>query len=159
VNSDRSRPVGSSGVFKAIVMSARKLKRALSESDDELASPVEDFVTTLAQAFMNDRLHEVHALSTVTLQQRTSRDSFVERWRQAIAERGGLTAFEVSNAGYIDLAYVPGLESVPQEQFVSFAEVVFGTPTLPLDHEKAFTVGIVVLIDDGELRVGAIHAR
>jgi hypothetical protein len=159
VNSDRTRPVGSSGVFKAIVLSARKLKRAFSEGDDELPAGVEDFVTTVAQAFMNDRIDEVHALSTIALQERTSRDSFVERWRQAIAERGGVDAFEISNAGAIDLEYIPGLESVPQEQFVAFAELAFGTTAIPLDHEKVFTVGVIVLIVDSHLRVGAIHAR
>lgn len=140
-------------------MSARRLKRALSESDDDLPEVAEDFGATIAQAFMTGQLGDVWSMGTRQLQERTPRETFVERWRQAITERGQLTAFEVSNAGSIDLQYVPGLEDVPQSQFVAFVEIVFGTEALPLDNEKAFAVGAVLLFDDGHLRVGAIHAR
>lgn len=145
-------------MFKAIVMSARRLKRALSESEEDLPEVAEDFGATIAQAFMNGQLGDVWSMGTKQLRERTPRDAFVERWNQAIAERGALKTFEVSNAGYIDLQYVPGLEDVPQHQFVAFLEIVFGTDALPLDNEKAFAVGAVLLFDE-QLRIGAIHAR
>jgi hypothetical protein len=159
VTDSSDRRLGSSGVFKAIVMSARRLKRALSDSDAEVPPHAEDLGNTIAQAFMSGKIGDVWGMSTAAFRQRTPREAFVDRWTEAIAERGGLTAFEVSNAGNIDLQYVPGLEDVPQSMFVAFIEIVFGSPTIPLENEKAFTVGAVLLFDDGQLRIGAIHAR
>lgn len=154
------RRLGSSGIFKALVMSARKLKRALSDSnDDELPPIAEDLGGTIATALMTGELGHVHALGTATLRQRTSREAFIDQWSTALGERGKLTGFEVSNAGTIELQYVPGLEDVPQSQFVAFLELVFGTETVPLDDEKAFAIGVVVLFDEGQPRIGAIHVR
>jgi hypothetical protein len=146
-------------VFKAIVMSARKLKRALSDSDADVPAVAEDLGNTIAQSFVSGNLADIWSMSTATFRQRNTKDAFVSRWNDAIAERGGLTAFEVSNAGNIDLQYVPGLEDVPQSQFVAFIEIVFASPDAPLESEKAFTVGAVLLFDDGQLRIGTIHAR
>lgn len=140
-------------------MSARRLKRAFSESDAGLDPAAEDYGTKIAQAFVAGRLGDVHAMCTPTFQERNPRDRFVDRWRQTIDERRGLTGFEVSNAGHIDLQYIPGLEDVPQSQFAAFVEIVFSAPDVPLDHEAAFAVGVVVLDVDRQLRIGAIHAR
>lgn len=140
-------------------MSARRLKRALSDSDAEVPPVAEDLGNTLAQSFMTGKIADVWSMSTATFRQRNPQDAFVARWTDAIAERGGLTEFEVSNAGHIDLQYVPGLEDVPQSLFVAFIEIVFASPTVPIDNEKAFTVGAVLLFDDGQLRLGAVHAR
>jgi hypothetical protein len=146
-------------VFKAIVLSARRLKRALSEGEDEVPGGADDLGNTIAQSFMSGKLGDVWGMSTATFQSRNSREAFIDRWNQAITERGGFTEFEVSNAGNIDLQYVPGLEDVPQSQFVAFIEIVFASPTVPLSDENAFTVGAVLLFDDGQLRIGAIHAQ
>lgn len=146
-------------MFQAIVMSARRLKRALSDSDDDLPGLAEDLGTTVARAIISGEHGEVYGMTTQTFRARTPRDSFVERWAATVARHGPLTAFEVSNAGRIDLQYVPGLEDVPQELFVAFIEIVFGSQALPLDNENAFAVGVVLLLDDGQLRIGAIHAR
>jgi hypothetical protein len=159
VSNQNERRLGSSGVFQAIVMSARRLKRALSESDVDLPPEAEAIATSIAQAFVAGRFADVHALGALELQQRTARDTFVERWRAAVVERGTLTGFEVSSAGQIELQYIPGLEEVPQARFAAFVEIVFGTPEVPLDHDKAFAVGVVLLQDDGAPRIGAIHAR
>jgi len=61
--------------------------------------------------------------------------------------------------GQIDLAFIPGLEEVPQEQFVAFVEIRFSSIDVPVEDEKAFTIGVVMLDDDDEVRLGAIHAR
>ncbi len=140
-------------------MSARRLKRALSDSDVEVPPVAEDLGNTIAQAFVTGKIADVWSMSTEAFRQRNPREAFVDRWTAAIAERGSFTSFEVSNAGNIDLQYVPGLEDVPQSMFVAFIEIVFATPTVPLDNEKAFTVGAVLLFDDGQLRLGAVHAR
>jgi hypothetical protein len=146
-------------VFKAIVMSARRLKRALSDSDADVPAVAEDLGNTIAHSFVSGNLADIWSMSTATFRQRNAREAFVARWTDAIAERGGLTEFEVSNAGNIDLQYGPGLEDVPQSQFVAFIEIVFASPTVKIDDEKAFTVGAVLLFDDGQLRIGTIHAR
>jgi len=142
-------------------MSARKLKRALSAdaADVELPAAAEDFGATIAQQLMSGQIGDVHAMSTHAFRERNPRDSFVERWQSAMSERPGLAKFEISNAGPIELQYIPGLEDIPQTQFVAFIEIVFGSPTVPLEDEKAFAVGVVLLIEDGLLRIGAIHAR
>lgn len=146
-------------MFQAIVMSARKLKRALSNSDVELPAEAEQAATAIAQAFVAGRVADVYAMTTPGFQQRTEAARFAEEWSKAIAERGPLTGFEVSNAGDIDLHYVPGLEEAPQSDFLAFAEIVFSTPEVPLDQEKAFTVGVVLVAGDGQPRIGAIHVR
>jgi len=140
-------------------MSARRLKRALSDSDAEVPPHAEDLGNTIAQAFVSGQIADVWGMSTAAFRQRTPREAFVERWTEAIAERGGVTAFEVSNAGNLDLQYFPGPEEVPRSQFVAFIEIVFASPNVPLESEKAFGVGAVLLFDDGQLRIGAIHVR
>jgi len=156
---DAERRLGSSGVFQAIVMSARKLKRALSNSDVELSPEAEEITTSIAQAFVAGRFADVYAMASPDLQQRSDRQRFDDEWRVAVRERGPLTGFEVSNAGPIELEYIPGLEEVPQASFVAFAELVFSTPEVPIDHEKAFTVGVVLVDVDRRPRIGAIHVR
>jgi hypothetical protein len=54
---------------------------------------------------------------------------------------------------------VPGLEDVPQAQFVGFVEITFSSAEVALDDEQAFTIEAVVLEDNGELRLGAIHKQ
>jgi hypothetical protein len=159
VSDQSSRPVGSSGIFKVILMSARRLKRALSESEAEMPASAEDLGSTIAQAFVSKNVGDVWGMATATFRERNPREQFVDRWTEAITERGGFTAFEVSNAGSIDLQYVPGLEDVPQSQFVALLEIVFASPSVPLSDEKAFAIGAVLLFDDGQLRIGALHAR
>lgn len=157
--SERDRRLGSSGVFEAIVMSARRLKRALSESDDDLPPAAEDLGTKIAQAFVAGRFADVYEWTTAELQRRSGLERFVESWRDGVRDRAPLTGFEVSNAGRIDLQYIPGLEQVSQDQFFAFIELVFSSPTVPLDHERAFAVGVVLLRVGSALRIGAIHAR
>ena len=153
------RRLGSSGVFQAIVMSARKLKRALSEGDQELPPKAEEIGTAIAQAFVSGKFADVYQRCTPNLQGRTPLPRFVESWEQTVRDRGALTGFEVSNAGAIDLQYIPGLEDVRQDRFFAFVEIVFSTPTVPLDDEKALAVGVVLLASDDGPRIGAIHAR
>lgn len=141
-------------------MSARKLKRAMSDTDDELPPVADELGTKIAQAFIAGRLGDVHSLGTPTFRERTRREPFEQSWREAVERQGGtLTGFEVSNAGAIDLGFIPGLEEVAQTQFVAFVEIVFSTPAHPLDHDDAFTIG-AVLLDEGQgPRIGALHAR
>jgi hypothetical protein len=146
-------------VFKAIVMSARKLKRAVTGGDEELSHDTYTLGEQIAQAFVAGRFADVHALGTPGFQVRSPHDAFVGTWANAVRERGPLIGFEVSNAGPIDLGFIPGLEEVPQQSFVAFVEIVFSTPSVPLDDEKAFAVGAILLDDAGALRLGALHAR
>jgi hypothetical protein len=146
-------------MFKAIVEGARKFKRAITEDGGELPVAAEQFGTAVAQALIAGRFGDVHAMMTPSQQQRTTRDVFEMRWREAVRERGPLTGFDISNAGQIDLAFIPGLEDVPQSQFVAFVEIAFSTPDVSLDDDKAFTIGVVLLDHAGEIRVGAVHAR
>jgi hypothetical protein len=156
---DDDRRLGSSGVFQAIVTSARRIKRALSESDQGLSPDTEDLATSIAQAFVSGRFADVYALGTPHLRERTAPDRFVDSWQASVRDRGPLTGFKISDAGRIDLHYIPGLEDVPQEQFVAFIELVFSSPEVPLEHENAFVVGVVLLASPGGLRIGAIHTR
>ena len=157
-DSSQRRP-GSSGVFQAIVMSARKLKRALSEGDVELPPQAEELGTAIAQAFVSSKFADIYQRCTPNVQGRMSLARFVETWGEAVASRGPLIGYELSNAGAIDLQYVPGLEDVRQESFFAFVEIVFSSPAIPLDNEKAFAIGIVLLHGDDGPRIGAIHAR
>jgi hypothetical protein len=151
--------LGSSGVFKVIVDVSRKIKRALSEGEVELSPAAEEQATQIAQAFVAGRFADVYAMGTPGLQQATRRDRFESSWVDAAEPHRPLTGFQISNLGQIDLAFIPGLEEVPQSQFVAFAEIRFSGIDLPVEDEKAFTVGVVLLDHDGALRVGAIHAR
>jgi len=151
--------LGSSGVFKAIVEVSRKIKRALSESDVEMSPEAEELAHRIAQYFVAGRFGDVLALGTPGLQQATRRDRFEESWRDAAEPHRPLTGFRVADLGQIDLAFIPGLEEVPQEQFVAFVEIAFSSIDVPVDDPKAFTVGLVLLDQGGELRLGAIHAR
>ncbi len=140
-------------------MSARRIKRALSEGDPDLPDVANDLGTSIAQSFMSGAIDDVWLAGTRHFRERNPRGSFVDRWSTALRERGPLKAFDVSSAGTIDLQYVPGLEDVPQSEFVAFIEIVFGSDALPLDNEKAFAVGAVLLLEDGNVRLGALHAR
>jgi hypothetical protein len=151
--------LGSSGVFKAIVEVSRKIKRAVSQSDVELSPDAEELAHKIAQAFVAGRFGDVYAMGTPGFQQANRRDRFQESWTDAAEDHRPLTGFQIADLGPIDLAFIPGLEEVPQEQFVAFIELVFSSIDVPVDDPKAFTVGVVVLDHEGELRIGAIHAR
>jgi hypothetical protein len=160
VATDRERRLGSSGVFKVIAASARRLKRALSaEGEEDLPPRAEELATKIAQAFIGRRFGDVHAMGNETFQQRTLKARFEASWVDAVRTPGQLTGFEISNAGAIDLAYIPGLEDIPQHKFIAFAEIVFSSPELPLEHEKAFAIGAVLIDENGVARIGALHAR
>jgi hypothetical protein len=156
VTDQNFRP-GSSGVFKAIIDSARKLKRAVTGGDDELTSDAQEIGTAIAQAFVTNRFADVHALGTEAFQTRTPRDNFASGWAESIGERGPLTGFEISNAGQLEVGYIPGLEEVPQSQFAGFLEIAFSSPGVALDDDRAFTIGAVLLHEDGKVRLGALH--
>jgi hypothetical protein len=153
------RRPGASGVFQAIVMSARKFKRAVTGGDEELSHEAYELGEQIARAFVAHKFTEVYSLGTPGFQVRSPHEGFVASWSQAVRERGPLTGYEVSNAGPIDLGFIPGLEEVPQSSFVAFVEIVFSTPSVPLDDERAFAVGAILLDDAGSLRLGALHAR
>lgn len=151
--------LGSSGVFKAIVASARKFKRAVTGADDELAPEVEEIGNSVARAFIAGRFGDVYLMTSPLVQRRLERGAFESQWGAAVAGRGPLTGFEVTNVGQIDLGFIPGLEETPQAEFVAFLEVAFSSPDIPLDHEKAFVVGVVILDQGQGLRIGALHTR
>jgi hypothetical protein len=151
--------LGASGVFKAIVEGARKVTRAVTGGDPELPPGAGDIGQQIAQAFVARNLGAIHALGTPLFVERNPRGQFIARWTEALDERGPLTGFEVDNVGHIDLGFIPGLEDVPQEQFAAFLELAFSTPDVPLDDEKAFVVGVVLLDHQGAIRLGAIHTR
>jgi hypothetical protein len=159
VSDDLARPrLGSSGIFKVIVDGAKKLKRAVSEGGVELSPEAKDVAIAIGQAFITGKFGEVHALGTPPFQDRRSREDFIARWRATVGDRT-LTSFTITDAGHIDLAYVPGLEEVEQEDFVGFAQITFSTPEVKLDDERAFAVAAVLLDHDGKVRLGALHAR
>lgn len=147
--------LGSSGVFKAIVDGARAVKRALSESDHALPPEAEEIGTAIGQAFIANRFADVHAMGAAVLRQSVDAERFAQSWRDAVKDKGPFTGFDVSDAGDIDLAFIPSLEEIPQAQFVAFLEITFSNPT----QEDAFSVGAVLLDDAGRVRVGALHAR
>jgi hypothetical protein len=155
--SDEKR-LGSSGIFKVIVDGAKKLKRAVSEGDMELSPEANDVAVSIGQAFIAGRFGDVHALGTPPFQKRTSRESFDASWRATLHGRV-LTGFTITDAGHIDLAYVPGLEEVSQDDFVGFAQITFSTPETKLEDEHAFSIAAVLLDHDGKIRLGALHAR
>jgi hypothetical protein len=155
--SDEKR-LGSSGIFRVIVDGAKKLKRAVSEGDIELSPEANDVAVSIGQAFIAGRFGDVHALGTPHFQQRTSREKFDASWRATLAKRV-LTGFTITDAGHIDIEYVPGLEDVSQDDFVGFAQITFSTPEAKLDDEHAFSVAAVLLDHDGKIRLGALHAR
>ena len=145
--------LGSSGVFKIIVDTATKVKRALSEGDSE----VKQLGTKVAQAFIAGRFGDVYAMTTSGFQKHHDRTRFETQWRDAVRDRGPLTGFQVTNAGSIDIQYIPGLEEVPQADFEAMVQITFSSPKVPLHDEKAFTVAVVLLDDNGDTRIGAIH--
>lgn len=155
---DERQRLGSSGIFKIIVDGAMKLKRAVSEGDTELSPEAHALATAIGQAFVAGRFGDVHALGTPPMQTRTSRDAFHASWRQTVGDRV-LTGFTITDAGHIDLAFIPGLEEVSQDDFVGFAQITFSTPEVKLDDERAFAIAAVLLDHDGRIRLGALHAR
>lgn len=152
---ERDLPPGASGVFKLIADGARKLKRAMSEPSNS-----SEYGTTIAQAFVSGgRFADIHEMGTAQFKEQNPRESFCARWRKLALERGPFTGFQVANAGHIDLGYIPGLEEVPQSQFVAFLQIAFSTPSVPLEDEKAFAIGVVLLQDGSAIKIGALHAR
>jgi hypothetical protein len=141
-----------------IVDGAKKLKRAVSEGDVELSPQANALAVTIGQAFVSGRFGDVHGLGTPPFQKRTSRESFESSWKATIGDRV-LTSFTITDAGGIDLAYVPGLEEVDQNDFVGFAQITFSTPEVKLDDDRAFAIAAVLLDHDGTVRLGALHAR
>ncbi len=156
---DQPERPGSSGIFKAIVLGARKFKRATSKAEVELTSQTVELCNKIAQAFIAGRLGDVHTMMTPMLQERSPRAKFETRWRDTVRERGPLIGFGIANVGQIDLDFIPGLEDVPQAQFVAFVEIAFSSPEIPFDDDGAFIIGVVLLDEHGETRVGAIHTR
>jgi hypothetical protein len=151
--------LGSSGVFKAIVMSARKFKRAVTGGEDELPPEVEEIGNAVARAFIAGRFGDVYLMTSPLVQRRLERGAFETQWSEVVRGRGALTGFDVTNVGQIDLGFIPGLEETPQSEFRAFLEVSFSSPEIPLDHEKAFVVGVVILDQGQGLRIGALHTR
>ena len=155
---DERARLGSSGIFKVIVDGAKKLKRAVTEGDVELTPEAPELAVMIGQAFIAGRFGDVHALGTPPLQKCISREAFEASWRATLGERV-LTGFTITDAGHIDLAYVPGLEEVSQEDFVGFAQITFSMPDVKLEGERAFAIAAVLLDHDGKARLGALHAR
>jgi hypothetical protein len=155
---DEQRRLGSSGVFKAIVEGARKVGRAITEAEPEAGPEAHRIGELIAQAFVAGRLGDVYALGATTMQ-RGGRERFEASWRDALTDRTPLTGFEVADAGAIEVHFVPGLEDVAQAKFVAFLAITFSSPDVALDDPRAFTVGAVLLDEDGEVRLGALHVR
>lgn len=155
---DRDR-LGSSGVFKAIVAGARKFKRAVTGGDDELSAELHEFADRIARAFIGNKFEDLHALGTEGFQHRTGRAQFAASWRDAVKGRLPLTGFSVADAGPIEIGFIPGLEEVPQEQFLAFVRITFSSPNVSLDDERAFVVGAVLLDEGGLTRIGALHTE
>jgi len=155
VSDDEERArLGSSGVFRAIVDGARRVKRALSESDDSLPEEVMEVGNEIGRCFITGRFADIYVMSAKVMK-RTDVDRFVASWRDAVEGKGPFTRYEVSNAGDIELAFVPSLEDVPQQKFVAFLEISFANP----DQDDAFTIGAVLIDDGGVTRIAALHAR
>jgi hypothetical protein len=155
VSEERDPRLGASGVFKAIVDSVGRVKRALSESEDTIPPAVNEVGEEIGRLFIANRFEDLHAMSAPVAQAAHGVERFVSSWRDAVEGLGPFTSFEVANAGAIDLAFVPSLEEIPQEQFAAFLEISFSNPT----QEDAFTIGAVLLDDGGQVRIGALHAR
>jgi hypothetical protein len=155
---DQTFRPGASGVFKVIVESARRIKRAVTGGDRELSPDALELGYTIARAFVAQRFDEVHNLGTRGFQQRTARETFATSWGDAVRERETLTGFDVANAGDLDVGLIPGLEEVPQAEFAGFVEIVFSSPGIALDDDRALTVGAVLLHEDGKVRLGALHS-
>jgi hypothetical protein len=145
-------------VFKAIVQSARKFTRAVTGGNPELPEATQKLGEQIALAFVAGEYADIHALGSAELQKRGDSAAFVARWVDTVGDRE-FTTYEVSDAGQIDLHFIPGLEETPQDQFVAFLEIAFGTEEVPVEHERAFVVGAVLLDIDGTTRLGALHAR
>jgi hypothetical protein len=146
-------------VFKAVVESGRRFTRAITGAEPPLAPAARELGNLVAQAMIAGRFGDILELATPALRARTDPQRFVELWRTAVTERGGLIGYDLDDLGEIDLHFIPGLEDVPQEQFAAFLEIAFSTPTVAFVDENAFAIGVVVLDDGERLGVGAIHAR
>jgi hypothetical protein len=151
--------LGASGVFRVIVDGARKIGRAVTGGDHELTPEVTEHARTVARAFIAGRFGDVHALGTKAFVERTSREQFAAKWSDGVRERGPLTGFKLYDAGQIDLHFIPGLEAVPQSQFVAFIEITFSSPNVAIGDDNAFTIGVVLLDEGAGARIGALHAR
>lgn len=155
---DRER-LGASGVFQAIVDGARKLTRAVTGGDREVPPEAHELGEEIGRAFVSGRFGDVHALGTPAFQQRTTRAELETSWRDATSEHQPMTGYAVTEAGEIDLGFIPGLEDVPQEQFVAFLQLTFSSPQIPLHDERALVIGAVLIAHEGRPRLGALHAQ
>lgn len=151
----REQKIGSSGVFKIIVESARAVKRALSENDAQLTPETTEVGNEIGRCFIANRFADVHAMAAGVLREHTDAERFVASWRDASASAGPFTSFDVADAGEIELGFVPSLEEVPQSQFVAFLEISFANAA----GRDALTLGAVLLDDGSGVKVGALHAR
>jgi hypothetical protein len=151
--------LGTSGVFKLIVDASRKIKRALTDEDAELTPAAEALSNLIAQAFMAGRFDDLYELGTKHLQESANRERFVSSWAEAAQDRRPLIGCRIADLGAIELAFIPSLEEIPQSQFVAFVEIAFSGVDVPYDSERALTIGAVLIQQDGETRIGAIHKR
>ena len=157
--SDERDRLGASGVFQAIVEGARKFTRAVTGGDREVPPEARELGEEIGRAFVAGRFGDVHALGTPAFQQRSARTQFDASWRDATREHQPITGYAVAEAGDIDLGFIPGLEDVPQEQFVAFLQLTFSSPQIPLHDERALIIGAVLISHDGRPRLGALHAQ
>jgi hypothetical protein len=155
---DRDR-LGSSGVFQAIVEGARKFKRAVTGGEEPPDPEVVLLGEKIGQAFVAGRFADVHALGTPQFRERTAAEVFASRWRDVLRERVPLTGFRVADAGPIEIQFIPGLEEVSQELFVAFLQITFSSPDVPLDDQRAYVVGAVLLEHGKRVALGALHAQ
>jgi acetolactate synthase-1/2/3 large subunit len=118
---DDGRPsrLGSSGIFKVIVEGAKKLTRAVSESDVELSPEANEIATKIGQAFIAGRFGDVHDLGTPPFQQKSSKESFAASWRATVGDRT-LTSFSFRQ--FIEKGGLPA------------AWTILGLSALPTDH-------------------------
>lgn len=134
---------------------ARSLKRALSDNDKGLPPELGEVGHEIGRCFIANRFADIHRTAAPVFQQNNELTRFVTRWRDAVAGVAPFTSFAVSNAGNIELAFVPSLEDIPQKQFAGFLEITFANPT----QEDAFTIGAVLIAQGGKVLVAALHAR
>ena len=146
-------------MFKVLVDGARKFKRAVTGGGDELGPDEQELGARIGRAFVAGRFRDVHAMCTPALQQRVASEQFETRWRSAAQDHLPFTSFAIANAGHIELAFIPGLEEVPQDQFAAFLEIQFSSPRAARGSDDVFVVGCVLLQRDGKLEIGAIHTQ
>ena len=133
-------------------------RRSLAELEAELPRPVAVLCTRLAEAFVAGDLDAGYDLLGRVAQSRIARNEFITQWRGKLDEVGKLVAYEPSNVGTIQLSMIKPLATIPQEDFVAFVEILFGTEERPIDDEEAFTLRAVVLRDGPDIAIGHLYA-